>query len=191
MRKALLAGLMFLLAGVVSAANLMDTFQEFSDKRVLRGSFGKARKASDRGDPMAKVFIAECYAKGICIQKDLREAWNFVNDAAGGGEPRALFLRGTWYAIGLGTARDFRKAVENLESAAENGYGRAEFNLGVLLFNGFPGRSANPAEGYYWVNRAASHADDDELASRAKAALAEFRKSMTPEDLEKAKEIRK
>ncbi|WP_067620778.1 caspase family protein, partial [Dissulfuribacter thermophilus] len=119
-------------------------------------------EAEEKGDPMARMWLAMLYYKGGCGFKINPEKAKILADQAigqvkkeaGRGDVEAMFLLGSAYADGLGIEKDYEKAVYWFRKAAEKGEPLAMNNLGFMYENGL-GVSQDYAKAFYWYQKAA------------------------------------
>jgi TPR repeat protein len=81
--------------------------------------------AGEQGYPLAQSRVAEGYAYGLGVEKNLEAAKAWCEKAAAQNDAKAFFLQGTWYNHGLVYSRDREKAVERFLRASDLGHALA------------------------------------------------------------------
>jgi TPR repeat protein len=114
------------------------------------------RKAADRGNASAMVFLGAAYAQGSGVPKDLAEAAKWLRKAADAGNAVAMDGLGQMYANGQGVPVDAAQAVVWYRKAVENNNAPAMYHLGLLLESGSGPVAKNAAEAAQLFQRAAS-----------------------------------
>ncbi len=118
--------------------------------------------------------LGQMYRDGRGLAQDEAEAARFFRQAANLGIAQAMTSLGIMYVEGRGgLAQDEVEAVRLYRQAANLGRAEAMFNLGVMYANGRGGLARDPGEARRLFTQAAA-SDDPELASRARAALAQM-----------------
>ncbi|HEV2047326.1 MAG TPA: DUF1801 domain-containing protein, partial [Chthoniobacterales bacterium] len=87
-------------------------------------------KASELGDPEAKVYLSGLYRRGLGVKKDYKRAFDLAQTAADQGYPGAVGALGWYYEKGIGVAQNSKKAVEFYEKASKLGDDCSTINLG-------------------------------------------------------------
>jgi localization factor PodJL len=112
------------------------------------------REAAESGDPKAFHAIADRYAEGQGVRKDMAEAARWYEESAELGFGPAQYRIGNMYEKGVGVERDLQKARDWYLQAAESGNANAMHNLAVLYAMGADGRTDNGAAAKWFLNAA-------------------------------------
>ena len=110
--------------------------------------------SAKRGEAEAQYNLANCYANGEGIDKNINEAVNWWHKAAEQGLAKAQYNLGLCYFYGNGVSRDLAEALKWLRKAAEQGFAEAQLNLGICYLHGY-GITANINEAVKWWRMAA------------------------------------
>lgn len=111
---------------------------------------------AEQGDAAAQYNLAEKYADGRIIPKDLKEALYWLEKAALAGVPNAQTSLGWAYMSDyLGLAPDYQLAMEWNLKAANQGFGEGSANIGLLYEKGW-GVPVNYVEAANWYKKAIS-----------------------------------
>ncbi|KAG9293100.1 hypothetical protein G9A89_016462 [Geosiphon pyriformis] len=90
-----------------------------------------------RGNPVGTFCVAECYARGIGISKELESlAFERFEEAAKKGFAPAQLALGNCFSKGMGTEKNFSKADYWYNEAAKQGNSEARFQLGFSYTQG-------------------------------------------------------
>jgi len=87
------------------------------------------------------------------------------------------------YDKGQGVTQDYKEAVKWYRLSAEQGLARAKVNLGVMYYKG-QGVPQDYVSAHMWFNLCGSSGDKDCVSS-----IRHIKKMMSPEQIEKAKEM--
>jgi hypothetical protein len=90
------------------------------------------RKAAEQGLAAAQNELGLCYAKGLGVEQDLREAVKWFRKAAEQGHADGQYDLAYCYDSGKGVEMDEQEAVKWYRKAAEQGHADAEKALKVL-----------------------------------------------------------
>jgi len=91
------------------------------------------------GDPASQTLIAEIYAGGLGVPRDMEEATFWYKAAAEGGDRSAQLRYALLLLQGRYVERDLDTARELMRLAAEAGNSSAQFNYGQMLITDHPG----------------------------------------------------
>ncbi|WP_139167904.1 peptidoglycan-binding protein [Bauldia litoralis] len=94
------------------------------------------REAASLGDPSAAFEIANRFAEGRDVAKDLAVAAEWYRRAANGGLAVAQYRLGSLYERGQGVDKDLTEAVNWYQRAADQGNIGAMHNLAVMMSEG-------------------------------------------------------
>ena len=114
------------------------------------------RKAADRGDAWAQLFLGICYYNGEGVAMDKAEAAKWYLKAAKQGNALAQYNLGVCYAFGYGVEKDFAEAVKLFRQAA--GHAKAQYSLGCCYYYG-RGVTKGYHEAVIWWRKAADQGD--------------------------------
>lgn len=93
------------------------------------------RKYVKKDNPLAQLYMAECYAEGWGVNPDMKKAYQLYKKSAEQGNPRATLMLGTVYESGIvGVKQNIGKALKLYMKAHEMGDRRAQ-NLYQKLSN--------------------------------------------------------
>ncbi|MDZ5699192.1 tetratricopeptide repeat protein [Chelativorans sp. M5D2P16] len=111
-----------------------------------------ARPRAEAGDPAAQTLMAEIYARGLGVAKDVEKAAELYAEAAKQGIPEAQMQYALILIDGSLVEKDPEQALTLMRSAAEAGEPLAQFNLAQMMMES--GSSVD--EAVRWYERAAS-----------------------------------
>ena len=94
------------------------------------------KESAKNGVEQAKVYLAQAYASGVGVSRNLAECRRLLEEAAGNGAADAQADLGALYLKGEGVAQDISRAAELLQKAAARNRPIAQFNLAALYANG-------------------------------------------------------
>ena len=109
---------------------------------------------SDYDDGTAILECADCYDKGIGVDREPIAAFKYYLQAANMGLARGQYCVGSCYYDGAGIEQDYVLAVDWFKKAAEQGYSDAEYNIGVCYEYG-TGVEQSDEMAAYWYQKAA------------------------------------
>jgi len=99
--------------------------------------FDKRMPAAQSGDTQAQYKIAQMYATGDGVKKDLHQAYSWYLKSAAQGFGKSRYELGLMFANGVGVRQDYYAAAKWYRLAATfNNHAGAQFRLGELYFNG-------------------------------------------------------
>lgn len=90
---------------------------------------------AEKGDAEAQFRLASLYRGGLGVEKNLQQAFEWMDKAAQQGHAKAEYNLGEFYYHGWGVARDREKANHWYEKAAENDYPLARKKLDRIKTN--------------------------------------------------------
>jgi TPR repeat protein len=105
-------------------------------KQDAAKAFRIFQKGAVRGVSMCQWMLADCYKKGIGVEKNEKKAFFWIKEAAETNNPFAIDELSTYYHNGIGTEKDLTKAVEYLTLAADQNIANAQYRLGILYYTG-------------------------------------------------------
>jgi TPR repeat protein len=108
-----------------------------------------------KGQAEAQYRLGKAYFDGYILQKNNREAVNWLRKAADQGYAKAQTGLGVMYARGLGVPQDRVQAAKWFRKAADQGLAVAQNQLGVLYAEG-KGIERNWDEAVVWFEKAAA-----------------------------------
>jgi len=94
---------------------------------------------ADGGDPVGRRLLANCYLRGIGVEKDWDAAVGLMTMAAENGSVPAMRTLGEWYSCGFGVEKDPVQARQWYERAASQGDTTAMRLLAELYLEGIDG----------------------------------------------------
>ena len=141
-----------------------DTAVEWYHKALADGyepdqtDFEHLKTCADDGNAEAQNELGKCYAMGIGVAQDDKEAVRYFRMAADQGLAKSQYNLGNDYLYGVGVEQDTEKAAEYLKAAAEQGLPQAQSQLGYMYENGF-GVEADPEKAVEYYQAAADQGD--------------------------------
>ncbi len=143
-----------LFAALLCAAGLLLPRAHAQKTATQRKVFLEWKVEAERGDAEAQVALADFYASGQGVAKDLAEAVKWYRKAAEQRFPEAQVALGDAYASGQGVAKDHTEAVKWYRLAADQNVAEAQSNLGGFYCEG-KGTKQDFVEGVRWFRKAA------------------------------------
>lgn len=124
---------------------------------ALPQAFGPVlRNAAANGDHNAEYEIANRYAEGRGVARNMEEAVRWLERAANAGFVPAQFRLAGIYEKGTGVKKDLNAARKLYLAAAEKGHAKAMHNLAVLYAEGVDGKPDYRVAAQ-WFRKAAAH----------------------------------
>jgi uncharacterized protein len=117
--------LMFVISNTSLANNL-------GVNKMDDNKYKKLQEQAEKGDAKAQYELANIYAKGEGVEKDLKKAVYWYEKAAEQGHSYAQYNLGLMYYKGLGVEKDFNTTRYWYEKAAAQGDEDAQRNLDKL-----------------------------------------------------------
>ena len=109
----------------------------------------------------AQYFLAECYGNGLFgLDIDYDKAFALYVQASKQSHPAATYRAAVCYEMGVGSRKDHNRACQFYRKAAALGDVGAMFKLAMILLNGSMNTPKNDREGFTWLKRAASKAEE-------------------------------
>ncbi|MBD0413276.1 peptidoglycan-binding protein [Oryzicola mucosus] len=150
-------------------------------KQDLKAAAYFYEQAANLGLAPAQYRIGNMFEKGAGVDRDLAKAKTWYQLAAAQGNASAMHNLAVLFAMGADGTPDNDSAGRWFQAAAELGVKDSQFNLGILTAKGV-GMRRDLEESYKWFALVALEGDQDAAAKRDEVA-----KSLTPEQLERAK----
>lgn len=94
-----------------------------------------AMPRAESGDPAAQTLVAEIYARGLGVRRDVKEAAKWYAKAAEQGVPEAQFQFALMLIDGRFVEQDSKRALHLMQTAADSGNQLAQFNLAQMLMD--------------------------------------------------------
>ncbi len=116
--------------------------------------FHEAQEAAEEGDIDAQAELGYYYAKGIGVEQDEMEAFNWYYNAAEQGDVNSQFNLGVMYAKGRGVKQNFTESFHWYREAARNGDHRAQSTVAMMCSKGI-GTDKNEVEAFDWYKKSA------------------------------------
>jgi len=120
-----------------------------------RPTFARIKANAQQGNAEAQLQLAECYANGVGVTRDVEKAAKWHRKAADQGLARAQYRVGLDYANGEGVKSNQAEASRWFRRAANQGLADAQYELGVSWLSG-RGAGENGAEAVEWLRKAAA-----------------------------------
>jgi len=114
---------------------------------------------AEQGDPHAQYYLSHCYANGIGMLRDERQAVDWCRKAAEQEHTVAQLNLASWNFNGLFVSKDVKVAAEWYRRAANNGNAEAQFQLGECYANGI-GVLRDVRQAVDWYRRASMQEHD-------------------------------
>jgi TPR repeat protein len=159
-------------------------------KQSYEEAFKWWEMSAETGDAWAMNSIGDLYENGHGVPQSHAEAFGWYQRAAEGGDALAMYNLAHFHEEGLAGQKDAKAAIRWYERSADKGIGVAMHRLGRMFAEG-RGQPADPAEGQAWLTVAAKYftgADEQEAAAN-RQALADLTATLSPQQLERAREI--
>jgi len=135
------------------------------------------------GDAISQIEVAEAYAKGLGVGKDLKEAVAWYQKAAEQGNADAQLALGSLLVSGKGVPRDSIEASKWFLAAAEQGKPAAQVQIARMHLMGI-GVPKSQVEACMWARIAESAGD-----KTATQFLLHLKPKMTAKQIEEADEL--
>lgn len=111
------------------------------------------RNAATKADTTSMVLLADIYASGRGVPKDLTQSVGWVRRAAQRGDPIAMYRLGGFYRDGWVVSKSQRMAAFLFRRSANAGYAPAQAALGVCYLRG-TGVGKDTAHAIQWLKEA-------------------------------------
>ena len=141
------------------------------------------RLAAEQGLAEAQYNLGFMYSDGQGVPQDYNEAVKWYRLSAERGYASAQYNLGLMYYEGQGVPQDYNEAVKWYRLSAEQGDAEAQNYLGMVYYQG-QGVTQDYVLAHMWANLGASNGSKDAIKGRN---IVE--KKMTPQQIEKAKEM--
>lgn len=112
-------------------------------------------RAAAKGHAQAQAQLGACYATGVGLVQDDRQAFRWSMAAAEQGVTEAQH-----YVANVLAVSDIAQAAMWFRAAAEKGHPKAQFRIGQCCLTG-QGVSEDPAQAVRWLRKAADQSDGD------------------------------
>ena len=110
---------------------------------------------AEAGSGVAMGYLADMYATGSGVKKDIAESNRFAQLATNLGDPRGENSLGVSFQRGEGVPRDLNNARQLFESSAAKGFSFAQRNIGDMYLNG-DGVEKDYVKARFWLEKAAA-----------------------------------
>lgn len=142
------------------------------------------------GDPAAQTLVAELFASGLGVSRNMDDAAFWYQQAAAGGDASAQFKYGVMLIEGRYVAPDRQKAEALMKKAADAGNAFAQFNHAQILVAAKPG-TAGVLEALPYFESAAEQGVSDAQYALAQiyantAGVADEKRAQARQYMEKA-----
>jgi len=108
-------------------------------KQDAAKAFRIFQKGAVRGVSMCQWMLADCYKKGIGVEKNEKKAFFWIKEAAETNNPFAIDELSTYYHNGIGTEKDLVKAAQLCKQIADDdrcASAHAQNNLAFFYLTG-------------------------------------------------------
>lgn len=119
---------------------------------------------AEEGVASAQTLVAELFAEGFAVPRDMAQASFWYAQAAEAGDPVAQFKYGLMLMSGLYAERDPERGRALMKAAADAGNATAQFNYGQILVDQKPGNDGLLAALPYFENAAVQGIPDAQYA---------------------------
>ena len=123
-------------------------------KNLLFTIYENYSNLADQGDIEAIYNLGSCYAVGMGVEKDKKQAFEWYKKAAVKGHAEAQYCLGQYYRKGTCVEKDIDIAVEWYRKSADYGNVKAQFNLGSCYAEGM-GVEKDKKQAFEWYKKAA------------------------------------
>ncbi|SDI68546.1 Sel1 repeat-containing protein [Ferrimonas sediminum] len=125
-------------------------------------------------EPAYQMLWADMLMYGVCIEKNVKEGFYYLETASESGLPDALEQLGRYYRIGKFTLVNEELAVHYYKLASEQGHLRARFDLVRMYIRGY-GAPRDYPQAYRWLfEEVYEHDEDQATADELLSQLARF-----------------
>lgn len=110
-------------------------FALYDEKFYINGKFDikKCEMEADKGNPEAKVSLAECYMRDLFQKKqDYEKAYRLINETMDDGIAESFFLLGYLYHYGLYVEKNIEISIRYYNKAIKLGCIRALYSLALI-----------------------------------------------------------
>ena len=122
-----------------NSVQAVQSLQAYAKYKMAQ--YDEARKIwldlASKGNSSAFINLANLYEQGQGVERDLTQAFYWLQKAADSNDVRGLFQLAMAYEKGAGVERNLPQASYWLEQAAQQGDETAQFNLGVMLMTNY------------------------------------------------------
>ena len=146
--------LVFVLAGRCAHADDFSDGVEAYDEGDYETALALWQSLASQGDPRAQYRLAQMFAAGIGVRKDVPVALRWLRQAAEQGSVEARYDLALRYSRGRGVRKDDAQAASWYGSLAEDGHATAQYLLARMYEQG-KGVGEDASRAAYWYRRAA------------------------------------
>lgn len=129
----------------------------------IKGDIGYSENLAteaQKGDVKAQMDLANCYRKGIGIEKNYEKAFYWWQKASEQENQDAEFRVAICFLQGEGVTRDEKAAFKKFLSLAEKGHAKAQFAVGNAYQGGI-GVQKNESKAIHWFKKSAENGNAD------------------------------
>ncbi len=145
-------------------------------------------RAADQGLDLAMISLGEIYKTGDGTDKNYELALEWYQKAVDQDSHFGLTMLGSAYLEGVIIERDYDLAYNYFLRAANNLEFFAHLQLGIMEMEGL-GREKDYVKAYMWFENAMAGLDLEQGYEEAERFQKEISSKMTPEEIEKAKQL--
>jgi TPR repeat protein/Zn-dependent protease with chaperone function len=163
-KKQVLLPLLWLLAGGVQGAAILEQAKAAYEGEEFPKAFRLFKQAAEKGDAEAQVQLGVCYDDGIGTDENDALALRWYQKAADQGYYLGQFHVGETYSCGCDGGMDIEKADKYLRmslpgcrQAAKDGDKEAQYALGKIYAYGWAGVGQDLQEAASWYEKAEKH----------------------------------
>ena len=157
--------------------------QDAYDRQDYETAYKLLTPLGEQGHAFAQFNLGTLYSEGKGVPQDHKEAVKWFRLAADQGDTFSQYNLGMSYAKGHGVLQDSKEAVKWYRLAAEQGLAEAQYIMGLMHDKG-KGVPQDYVLAHMWWNIAGSNGDKNAVTSKNTVE-----KDMTPQQIEKAKEM--
>jgi uncharacterized protein len=166
MFRAFIVLAMMAFLGMSPAFAAQDTAESAAKK------FAELQKKAEDGDVAAQYSVGAAYFSGSPgVQKDYKQALDWLTRAAQEGHADAQFKLGSMYYNGYGVTEDRAETMKWYRKAADQGHVMAQANVAYLYRAGW-GVEKDFVQAYFWYTNAMNGGDTYSAAERARISHA-------------------
>ena len=134
------------------------------------GDIESLQISAEAGNPLAMVFLADCYQHGKGVEQNVETAFEWYLKSAEGGEVRGMLETAACYALGLGTEKDDAAAFDWYLKSAEAGSAQGMVSVANFYLSG-TGTQKDPEKAFDYYRQAAELGNRDAMLPLASCYL--------------------
>ncbi|ELA09021.1 hypothetical protein MOMA_01390 [Moraxella macacae 0408225] len=107
-----------------------------TEQTSIQHDFSHYQTLAEQGDPEAQYQLGLCYAQGLGVEKNFREAARYWLMASKQNHAYALLYLGKLFEKGAGIPKDYTKAYQCYQVASQHNLSEGKVRLGMLYLQG-------------------------------------------------------